>query len=189
MTRKAHRQCGSAVIEFPAMVLGFLVIVLGLFAVYKILYLQTRLDSTAYSLVSAASRALVPNGQITPYSPESADHLLVLARPSLPADLDLSRVGLILEMRFSSGNETQIITQRSGNDCQGEKQIESLASLAPKSQRMIASLQGKTADLYQVTLCVSKPLESVNSIFEWLDLPLPTKLQSQAAVIGRKYSA
>ena len=166
----------------------FLVIVLGLFAVQNLVSTNSLRQYGLFfgqrSITSASAK-----WADTPYSPESADHLMVLAKPSLPADLDLSRVGLILEMRFSSGNETQIITQRSGNDCQGEKQIESLASLAPKSQRMIASLQGKTADLYQVTLCVSKPLESVNSIFEWLDLPLATKLQSQAAVIGRKYSA
>ena len=36
-----NKQRGSAVIEFPAVVVGLLVVILGLFAVYKIFYLQT----------------------------------------------------------------------------------------------------------------------------------------------------
>ncbi|WP_252724287.1 tight adherence pilus pseudopilin TadF [Vibrio hepatarius] len=189
MMHERNKQRGSAVIEFPAVVVGLLVVILGLFAVYKIFYLQTRLDSAAYSMVSVASRALVSNGQAKNYHSDSAEHLMILARRSLPAELDMTRVGLILEMRFSASDETEVITQRAGNDCQVEQKIDSLATLAPMSKRTVASLQGKTANLYQVTLCVSQPLESMSPIFKWLGLPFPSSLRSQAAVIGRKYSA
>lgn len=186
---RPSKQCGAAVIEFPLMVLGLLVLILGLFAVYKILYLQTRLDSTAYSLVSAASRALVPNGHVKSYHQDSAEHLMVLAKPSMPAELDLSKLGLVLEMRFFTEDQAEVIMQRAGNECQIEKPIESLAELAPTSHSRVASLEGKTANLYQVTVCVSQPLESVSPILKWLELPFPTKLQSQAVAIGRRYSA
>ncbi|WP_281629466.1 tight adherence pilus pseudopilin TadF [Vibrio sp. St2] len=189
MMRSVSKQNGATVIEFPFVVLGILTIVLGLFAVYKLLYLQSRVDSTAYSMASAAARALVPQGSAIAYDDASANQLLSVAQRSLPTGFEAERIGLVLEIRTVTAGLTELVTQKAGSDCEVEQTIDALSALAPVSRSSIASLRGKTASLYQVTLCVSEPLESDSAIFNWLPLPLPTSMRSQATMIGRRYSA
>ncbi|CAM3122507.1 MULTISPECIES: tight adherence pilus pseudopilin TadF [Vibrio] len=187
--RSVSKQNGAAVIEFPFVVLGILTIVLGLFAVYKLLYLQSRIDNTTYSMASAAARALVPQGSAKSYDDASANQLLSVAQRALPSGFEAERIGLVLEIRTVTAGRTELITQKVGSDCEVEQTIDSLSLFAPISRSSVASLHGKTANLYQVTLCVSEPLESDSAIFHWLPLPLPKSMRSQAVIIGRRYSA
>ncbi|MDN3612287.1 tight adherence pilus pseudopilin TadF [Vibrio ostreicida] len=190
MMRKPLKQKGVAVIELPLIALVLMVVMSGLVVVHKLLHLQSRLDRTAFSMVDASAVALVPPHTRMLYDQNSASDLLRMAQRVLADTLPKEKLGLVLEMRLAAeGSPVEVMSQRAGHDCDVRQPIESLGALAPISASPIASLKGRTADLFQVTLCVSAPFETDIPLVNWLLLALPLKMSSQAVMIGRNYHA
>ena len=190
------KQRGVVSIEFPFFVVGIMVITIGLVSIYRLMYTQTRVDSTAFMLADIVARTFddkEPNIAMTLDeridAQYTASELLTIARRMLPAGIAPENVGLKLEIRRLS-RVTGIIksAQRmAGANCIVASSIENLVGLAPKSERDEKALKGRTATLVQATLCVENPF-SLDSQFEFIGLVLPDRLTSKAVMIGGRYA-
>ncbi|NOH53536.1 hypothetical protein F0266_11380 [Vibrio coralliilyticus] len=192
MPKIRMRQKGATIIEFPFVALAVLVISITLVAIFKTLSLQAKIDNTAFSLVSAASLALVPKTSSQPYTESSAAELLTLAKRYLPANIEPDSIGISLDMSFRGTVQKSL---HAGASCNSRQSIASLSSLSPEGDSSYSSIAGRTADLYQVTLCINSPLESSKNTIDWLysftdsESNLPMSMSSQAVMIGRIYGS
>lgn len=198
MTSKtSSKQRGVASIEFPFIVVGSLVIVFGLVSIYRLMYTQTRLDSTAFMLADIVARtfddkelnpAIASDGRS--YAQFTARELLTIARRTLPMGIAPENVGLKLEMlrqNSASGDIEQLPPLIDGANCIVSPSIKNFSGLAPQSERDEKALKGRTATLVQATICVENPF-SLASQFEFIGLVLPNRLTSKAVMIGGRYA-
>ena len=190
------KQRGVASIEFPFFVVGIMVITIGLVSIYRLMYTQTRVDSTAFMLADIVARTFddkEPNIAMTLDeridTQYTASELLTIARRMLPTGIAPENVGLKLEiLRQSRATGTIKSAQRmAGANCIVASSIENLVGLAPKSERDERALKGRTATLVQATLCVENPF-SLDSQFEFTSFVLPDRLTSKAVMIGGRYA-
>ena len=198
MTSKtSSKQRGVASIEFPFIVVGSLVIVFGLVSIYRLMYTQTRLDSTAFMLADIVARTF-DDKELNPvmtsdgrsYAQFTAKELLTIARRTLPMGIAPENVGLKLEMlrqNSASGDIEPLPPLIDGANCIASSSIKNLSDLAPKSERDEKALKGRTATLVQATLCVENPF-SLDSQFEFTGLVLPNRVTSKAVMIGGRYA-
>lgn len=78
-------QRGSTVIEFPFVVLAFMILLWGFVAAYRLFYMQIQLDNVTNSLANAISKTESKTNKDTPYlSRDLAEPLLILANRYLP---------------------------------------------------------------------------------------------------------
>ncbi|TFH93249.1 tight adherence pilus pseudopilin TadF [Vibrio ouci] len=194
--KTASKQRGVASIEFPFVVVGIMVIVFGLVSIYRLMYTQTRLDSTAFMLADIVARTFDDKGSTAGLTLDElideqfvGTELLTIAQRMLPTGITSENVGLKLEIRRQNPASGDIkSTQRTaGANCTAASSIESLSGLAPKSERDERALKGRTATLVQATLCVEKPF-SLDSQFELTGFVLPNRLTSKAVMIGGRYA-
>ena len=198
MTSKtSSKQRGVASIEFPFIVVGSLVIVFGLVSIYRLMYTQTRLDSTAFMLADIVARTF-DDKELNPaiasdersYAQFTARELLMIARRTLPMGIAPGNVGLKLEMlrqNSASGDIEQLPPLIDGANCIVSSSIKNFSGLAPQSERDEKALKGRTATLVQATICVENPF-SLDSQFEFIGLVLPNRLTSKAVMIGGRYA-
>ncbi|WP_394126458.1 tight adherence pilus pseudopilin TadF [Vibrio hepatarius] len=194
--KTASKQRGVASIEFPFVVVGIMVIVFGLVSIYRLMYTQTRLDSTAFMLADIVARTFDDKGTTAPIKLKDlvneqfdAQELLMIAQRMLPKGIASQSVGLKLEIRREdpASDRIESIPLFAGANCTAASSIESLSDLAPKSERDEKALKGRTATLVQATLCVENPF-SLDSQFELTGFVLPNRLTSKAVMIGGRYA-
>lgn len=195
--KTASKQRGVASIEFPFVVVGIMVIVFGLVSIYRLMYTQTRLDSTAFMLADIVARTFDDKGSTAGLTLDElvneqfdAQELLTIAQRMLPTGIALQSIGLKLEVLRQNPTSRKIESippLTNGVDCGTASSIESLSGLAPKSERDEKALKGRTATLVQATLCVENPF-SLDSQFELTGLVLPNRLTSKAVMIGGRYA-
>lgn len=195
--KTASKQRGVASIEFPFVVVGIMVIVFGLVSIYRLMYTQTRLDSTAFMLADIVARTFDDKGSTVGLTLDElieeqfdAAELRMIAQRMLPTGIALQSIGLKLEIRRedpASGRIEPTPPLMYGVDCGTAPSIESLSGLAPKSERDEIALKGRTATLVQATLCVENPF-SLDSQFELTGFVLPSRLTSKAVMIGGRYA-
>ena len=191
------KQRGVASIEFPFFVVGIMVITIGLVSIYRLMYTQTRIDSTAFMLADIVARTFddkEPNIAMTLDewidAQYKASELLTIARRMLPTGIAPENVGLkleILRQNLASGTIEKLPPLIDGANCIVTSSIENLVGLAPKSERDERALKGRTATLVQATLCVENPF-SLDSQFEFTSFLLPDHLTSKAVMIGGRYA-
>ncbi|MCG9784346.1 hypothetical protein L1D52_18500 [Vibrio brasiliensis] len=200
-TKLLRQQRGVASVEFPFVVVGIMVIAFGLVSIYRLIYTQARLDSTAFMLADVVARtfddklviASLADGKSLKESVNqqlSAKDLLTIAQRMLPSGLDDDNVSLVIDVRLQdpvTGLIRDPVQLVQGANCPAASSINALSELAPKSQREEKSLKGRTATLIQATLCVEQPF-SRDSQFELSGLVLPARLSSSAVMIGGRYA-
>lgn len=190
------KQRGVTSIEFPFIVVSSMVIVFGLVAIYRLMYTQTRLDSTAFILADIVARTF-DGKELNPAmtlderidAQFAAEELLTIAQRILPTGTAPENIGLKLEIRRQNPTSGVIHSAQrvAGANCIASSSIKTLSDLAPKSERNERSLQGRTATLVQATLCVEHSF-SLNSQFELTGLVLPNRVTSKAVMIGGRYA-
>jgi tight adherence protein F len=194
--KTASKQRGVASIEFPFVVVGIMVIVFGLVSIYRLMYTQTRLDSTAFMVVDIVARTFDDKGSTVGLTLDElideqfdAQELLTIAQRMLPTGIASENVGLKLEIRREDpgSDRMESIPLLAGANCTAASSIDNLSGLAPKSERDERALKGRTATLVQATLCVENPF-SLDSQFELTGLVLPSRLTSKAVMIGGRYA-
>ncbi|MCG9649082.1 hypothetical protein L1D24_10945 [Vibrio brasiliensis] len=199
-TKLLRQQRGVASVEFPFVVVGIMVIALGLVSIYRLIYTQARLDSTAFMLADVVARtfddklviASLADGKSLKESVNqqlSAKDLLTIAQRMLPSGFDDDNVSLVIDVRRQDPvtGLPDSVSLVQGANCAAASSIDALSDLAPKSQREEKSLKGRTATLIQATLCVEQPF-SRDSQFELSGLVLPARLSSSAVMIGGRYA-
>lgn len=197
-----HKQRGVASVEFVYIVVAIMVIVFGLVSIYRLMYTQTRLDTTAYTIAEVVSRTF-DDKELAPSQPlkdlvdnqfDAAD-LRTLTKRMLPAGIAIESIGIAIQIRrqipasVKSGLdkfETDF-TLRAGTSCEFSSTIDQLAALAPKSQRTEVSLNGRVATLVQAKVCIENPF-SLESQFALTGFVLPTRLSSEAVMVGGRYA-
>ncbi|KOO15251.1 hypothetical protein AKJ18_09625 [Vibrio xuii] len=194
--KTASKQRGVASIEFPFVVVGIMVIVFGLVSIYRLMYTQTRLDSTAFMLADIVARTFDDKGSTAGLTLDElideqfvGTELRTIAQRMLPTGIASENVGLKLEIRRHNpvSGDIKSAQRTAGANCTVASSIESLSGLAPKSERDERALKGRTATLVQATLCVENPF-SLDSQFELTGLVLPSRLTSKAVMIGGRYA-
>lgn len=199
-TKLLRQQRGVASVEFPFVVVGIMVIAFGLVSIYRLIYTQARLDSTAFMLADVVARtfddklviASLADGKSLKESVNqqlSAKDLLTIAQRMLPSGFDDDNVSLVIDVRRQDPvtGLPGSVSLVQGANCAAASSIDALSDLAPKSQREEKSLKGRTATLIQATLCVEQPF-SRDSQFELSGLVLPARLSSSAVMIGGRYA-
>lgn len=199
-TKLLRQQRGVASVEFPFVVVGIMVIAFGLVSIYRLIYTQARLDSTAFMLADVVARtfddklviASLAEGKSLKESVNqqlSAKDLLTIAQRMLPSGFDDDNVSLVIDVRRQDPvtGLPDSVSLVQGANCAATSSIDALSELAPKSQREEKSLKGRTATLIQATLCVEQPF-SRDSQFELSGLVLPARLSSSAVMIGGRYA-
>lgn len=199
-TKLLRQQKGVASVEFPFVVVGIMVIAFGLVSIYRLIYTQARLDSTAFMLADVVARtfddklviASLADGKSLKESVNqqlSAKDLLTIAQRMLPSGFDDDNVSLVIDVRRQDPvtGLPDSVSLVQGANCPAASSINALSQLAPKSQREEKSLKGRTATLIQATLCVEQPF-SRDSQFELSGLVLPARLSSSAVMIGGRYA-
>lgn len=199
-TKLLRQQRGVASVEFPFVVVGIMVIAFGLVSIYRLIYTQARLDSTAFMLADVVARtfddklviASLADGKSLKESVNqqlSAKDLLTIAQRMLPSGFDDDNVSLVIDVRRQDPvtGLPDSVSLVQGANCAAASSIDALSDLAPKSQREEKSLKGRTATLIQATLCVEQPF-SRDSQFELSGLVLPARLSSSAVMIGGRYA-
>jgi len=194
--KTASKQRGVASIEFPFVVVGIMVIVFGLVSIYRLMYTQTRLDSTAFMLADIVARTFDDKGSTVGLTLDElldeqfdAQELMTIAQRMLPTGITSENVGLKLEIRRQdpASGDIKSAQRTAGANCTAASSIESLSGLAPQSERDERALKGRTATLVQATLCVENPF-SLDSQFELTGFVLPNRLSSKAVMIGGRYA-
>lgn len=194
--KTASKQRGVASIEFPFVVVGIMVIVFGLVSIYRLMYTQTRLDSTAFMLADIVARTFDDKGSTAGLTLDElideqfvGTELLTIAQRMLPTGITSENVGLKLEIRRQNPASSDIKSAQrtAGANCTAVSSIENLSGLAPKSERDERALKGRTATLVQATLCIENPF-SLDSQFELTGFVLPSRLTSKAVMIGGRYA-
>jgi tight adherence protein F len=199
-TKLLRQQRGVASVEFPFVVVGIMVIAFGLVSIYRLIYTQARLDSTAFMLADVVARtfddklviASLADGKSLKESVNqqlSAKDLLTIVQRMLPSGFDDDNVSLVIDVRRQDPvtGLPDSVSLVQGANCAATASIDALSELAPKSQREEKSLKGRTATLIQATLCVEQPF-SRDSQFELSGLVLPARLSSSAVMIGGRYA-
>ncbi|MCG9750317.1 hypothetical protein L1D54_07485 [Vibrio brasiliensis] len=199
-TKLLRQQRGVASVEFPFVVVGIMIIAFGLVSIYRLIYTQARLDSTAFMLADVVARtfddklviASLADGKSLKESVNqqlSAKDLLTIAQRMLPSGFDDDNVSLVIDVRRQDPvtGLPDSVSLVQGANCAAASSIDALSELAPKSQREEKSLKGRTATLIQATLCVEQPF-SRDSQFELSGLVLPARLSSSAVMIGGRYA-
>lgn len=199
-TKLLRQQRGVASVEFPFVVVGIMVIAFGLVSIYRLIYTQARLDSTAFMLADVVARtfddklviASLADGKSLKESVNqqlSAKDLLTIAQRMLPSGFDDDNVSLVIDVRRQDPvtGLPDSVSLVQGANCAAVSSIDALSELAPKSQREEKSLKGRTATLIQATLCVEQPF-SRDSQLELSGLVLPARLSSSAVMIGGRYA-
>lgn len=199
-TKLLRQQRGVASVEFPFVVVGIMVIAFGLVSIYRLIYTQARLDSTAFMVADVVARtfddklviASLADGKSLKESVNqqlSAKDLLTIAQRMLPSGFDDDNVSLVIDVRRQDPvtGLPDSVSLVQGANCAAASSIDALSDLAPKSQREEKSLKGRTATLIQATLCVEQPF-SRDSQFELSGLVLPARLSSSAVMIGGRYA-
>lgn len=194
--KTASKQRGVASIEFPFVVVGIMVIVFGLVSIYRLMYTQTRLDSTAFMLADIVARTFDDKGSTVGLTLDElldeqfdAQELMTITQRMLPTGITSESVGLKLEIRRQdpASGDIKSAQRTAGANCTAASSIESLSGLAPQSERDERALKGRTATLVQATLCVENPF-SLDSQFELSGFVLPNRLTSKAVMIGGRYA-
>jgi tight adherence protein F len=192
----SSKQHGVASIEFPFFVVGIMVITFGLVSIYRLMYTQTRVDSTVFMLADIVARTFDDKEPTAAMTLDelidaqfAATELLTIARRMLPTGIAPENVGLKLEiLRQNRASGVMKSAQRiAGANCIAASSIEKQVGLAPKSERDERALKGRTATLVQATLCVENPF-SLDSQFEFTGFVLPNRLTSKAVMIGGRYA-
>lgn len=194
--KTASKQRGVASIEFPFVVVGIMVIVFGLVSIYRLMYTQTRLDSTAFMLADIVARTFDDKGSTAGLTLDElideqfvATDLLTIAQRMLPKGIASENVGLRLDIlrQDPASGDIKPAQREAGANCTAASSIKGLSGLAPKSERDEKALKGRTATLVQATLCVENPF-SLDSQFELTGFVLPSRLTSKAVMIGGRYA-
>ncbi|MEX0332896.1 tight adherence pilus pseudopilin TadF [Vibrio tubiashii] len=183
MTAKIKSQQGATVIEFPFVVLGIMVIVFGLVSIYRLMYVQTRMDSSAFMVAEAVSRTL--NGTLDSRQ-YSAENLLEVATRMLPTGFERQKVGVVLDI-YGEASNTPIYSVIAGAQCQESGSKVKPKSLVPVNQQVSSAFYGREATLIKLHLCVLEPFNP-DSRFAIDGLVLPSELSSNAVMIGRHYA-
>ncbi|MFM2587865.1 tight adherence pilus pseudopilin TadF [Vibrio sp. TBV020] len=200
------RQAGATAIEFPFVVIGIMVIVFGLVSIYRLMHLQTRLDSAAFMVTNAVSRTFNDNATISlAGAPAGTDtkslswqinqldieDVFAVVIRTLPKHLDSSQIGLELEIRRAHPTTQKVEifsgSSQGGVNCSSNESVSQLDSLAPTSQRPETSLNDRKATLVQTTICINQPF-SADSQFVLSGVVLPEFLSSKAVMLGRHYA-
>ena len=176
------KQAGSAVVEFPFVVIAMMIILWGFVAIYRLFSLQTQLDNVTYNLVNAISSTQLKPEQGKNGLPETLKGpLLVLAESYLPSSITHSDIGLLLESRvFDIATSTwEYKRLYAGRNCKSTQPIERLTEMLVVGSGDPA-LDGRPSTLIQLTLCVETP-------FSYERLVLPKSLKSSSVVVGKHY--
>jgi len=183
MTAKIKTQRGATVVEFPFAVLGIMVIVFGLVSIYRLMYSQTRMDSSAFMIAEAVSRTLEPNPTSNHYLPQD---LLEIAAKTLPSGFERQKIGIVLDV-YGENSNYPILSVTAGAQCFDSGSKLKPTPLVPINRQVSSAFYGQEATLVLVRLCVSDPFNS-DSRFAIDGLVLPNQLSSQAVLIGRYYA-
>lgn len=183
-----RNQGGSIAIEFPLIVLIFMIILWGFVAVFRLCYTQIQLDNVAYNLVNAVSTTEFEkpssSGNSTSYlSSNLSAPLLTLADRYLPDNIKASSIGITLESYFYDTKQLDWKREQvsSGVSCEVETPIDQLnKQLWVVGSEKFNAISKQNSKLLQLTLCV-KDLFEDESI-----LSLPTELSSSSVLIGKQ---
>ncbi|MEZ8099180.1 tight adherence pilus pseudopilin TadF [Vibrio bivalvicida] len=183
MTAKIKSQQGATVVEFPFVVLGIMVIVFGLVSIYRLMYVQTRMDSSVFMVADAVSRTFEGTQSLNQYS---AEDLLEVAARMLPTGFERQKVGVVLDI-YGEASNTPIYSVSAGSQCQESASKMKPKSLIPVNQQVSSAFYGREATLIKLHLCVLEPFNP-DSRFTIDGLVLPRELSSNAVMIGRHYA-
>ncbi|WP_253822112.1 tight adherence pilus pseudopilin TadF [Vibrio sp. 99-8-1] len=184
-----RNQGGSIAIEFPLIVLIFMIILWGFVAVFRLCYTQIQLDNVAYNLVNAVSKTQNAvkdtSGNIKNYLPNNfnlAQTLVTLADRYLPDSIEESDIGITIESYFYDKEKKLWVPEpyHSGVPCEVNRPINQLNKhLSVVGTKKYKATSEKNSKLLQLSLCVNGLFED-ESIF-----PLPTSLSSSSVLIGK----